>query len=87
MLDPDDALENISKIFDDFSDFCSKGGKVSEADTRSKIIDRILKEGLGWDEKDIRREGPIERGYLDYCITHSNRNLLVVEAKREGNTI
>lgn len=84
MLDPDDALENISKIFDDFSDFCSKGGKVSEADTRSKIIDRILKEGLGWDEKDIRREGPIERGYLDYCITHSNRNLLVVEAKREG---
>ena len=84
MLTPDEALSNISKIFEDFSEFCSKSGKVSEADTRSKIIDRILVEGLGWDEKDISREGPIVRGYFDYCISHNGRNLFVVEAKREG---
>lgn len=84
MLTPDDALENLTNIYTECADFCAKSGQVSEADTRAKIIDRILKEGLGWSEENIRREGAVNRGYFDYGLIHNQRYMFIVEAKREG---
>ncbi len=84
MNDPDKSFENLSIIYNDFSEFCSLAGNVSEADTRVKVIDRILKECLFWPESCIRREGSADRGYYDYIIENNNRKLLVIEAKKKG---
>jgi len=61
------------------------GAKLSEADTRSKIIDYILIEVLGWSEKDITREERcIESNtYLDYKLS-TNIPLFIVEAKKSN---
>ncbi len=85
MLHPDEGYEKLSKIYEDFSEFCSKRGQVTEADTRSQIIDRILKEVLGWPESVIGREDSVHQGFIDYVLSLPNgRNTIVVEAKKEG---
>ena len=84
MVDPDKCLSALSEIYTSFGKFCQKRGQVTEADTRAKVIDRILKEALGWPEDSFAREIPIHAGYLDYLLTFGNRNLLLIEAKREG---
>lgn len=85
MVHPDEALERLSKIYDEFGEFCAKRGNVSEADTRVKIIDRVLKEVLGWPEEVIARENPVNRGFVDYVLSSpGGRGLVIVEAKREG---
>jgi hypothetical protein len=53
----------------------------SEADTRSKLIDCILKESLGWQEDDIRRELSTDKKRLDYRLSTVNP-VVIVEAKR-----
>ncbi len=58
--------------------------KLSEADTRSKIIDVVFKDCLGWDEDDISREEHAENGFVDYVFHPSGQNLFVVEAKKNG---
>ena len=70
---------------------------MNEADTRATYIDPALKKA-GWGEVEgsrIRREFPITKGrligggkrsnpdYADYVLQYRNRNLAVVEAKRE----
>lgn len=55
----------------------------TEADTRAKLIDRILRECLGWTEAQIQRELHHESGFSDYVLSQ-NRPVLVVEAKREN---
>ena len=57
------------------------GGKLTESDTRSKLIDPIFKKILGWGENDIRREEPVASGYVDY-IFGSDFPYFHVEAKR-----
>lgn len=84
MIDPDQGLGVLSEIYTTFGDFCQKRGQVTEADTRVKVIDRIVKEVLDWPEQAIRREDNIKRGYIDYILSSPNRNLLLIEAKREG---
>lgn len=84
MVDSDEGLKALSKIYTDFGDFCKKRGQVTEADTRAKVIDRVLKEALGWPEDTFNREVPVHEGYLDYLLTYGKRNLVVIEAKREG---
>jgi hypothetical protein len=84
MIDPDQGLSVLSEIYTTFGDFCQKRGQVTEADTRAKVIDRILKEALGWPEDAFSREVPVHQGYLDYLLTYGKRNLVLVEAKREG---
>jgi len=84
MVDPDGGYRALSDIYDEFGTFCHKRGQVTEADTRAKVIDTILKEALGWPEQAIRREDNIKRGYIDYTLSSPSRNLLLVEAKREG---
>ncbi len=61
--------------------------RLTEADTRVKIIDVLLKDVLGWDEGAIRREtrsaGADDDGYIDYTLV-SECNRFLVEAKRSG---
>ena len=72
MSNPDLALGNLSSIYTEFSDFCLKRGNVSESDTRVKVIDRILREVLFWDEACVRRETNVKKGYVDYILQHAN---------------
>ena len=55
---------------------------LTESDTRSKLIDFILINVLGWSESDIRREGHVDNGYYDYHIKTAGISF-VIEAKRE----
>lgn len=48
MVHPDDSLTRLNQIKKDLQQFCESKGSVSEADTRAKIIDNILREVLGW---------------------------------------
>jgi hypothetical protein len=80
----DEYLDTLRVIRAEFGNFCSAHGDASESDTRSKIIDRILKEVCGWPEADICREEHVERGYIDYTLTVRGRAYIAVEAKRDG---
>lgn len=84
MINPDTALKKLNDIYTEFGSFCQKRGQVTEADTRAKVIDRILKEVLGWPEDAFGRELPVHQGYIDYLLVSGSRKLLLVEAKREG---
>jgi len=55
---------------------------LSETDTRSKLIDNILINVLGWEEEDIRREGHVASGYFDYKVSVPGI-YFIVEAKRQ----
>ena len=54
---------------------------LSESDTRSKLIDPLFRDVLGWNEAEIRREQPVERGFADYVLG-AEASYLLVEAKR-----
>lgn len=61
---------------------------LSESDTRSKIIDSIFKEVLGWDERNITREEVVkdpldETLYIDYVL-ESGKSKFLIEAKKSG---
>ncbi len=87
MSDPDLAFEKYKTLLIEFKSFCDSHGSVSEADTRVKLIDRVLKEVLNWQEPFITREdythGP-KSGFSDYKLTIKESPYVVVEAKREG---
>lgn len=55
--------------------------KLTEADTRAKLIDPLFKEVLGWREPEFRRETPVDSGYVDYTLGAESVYLLI-EAKR-----
>lgn len=55
----------------------------TEADTRSKFIDTLLINCLGWSEDDIRREVSADGLRLDYLLS-TTRPVLVIEAKKAG---
>ena len=77
-IGPDDALKNLSN-------FISKQwATLSEADTRSKIIDPLFTQCLNWQEIDFFREEHSDTGYLDYIFKISGKNTFVVEAKNIG---
>ncbi|GIP08228.1 hypothetical protein J1TS5_03980 [Paenibacillus macerans] len=62
-------------------DFLS--GNLNETETRNKIIDPLFKEVLGWNEKQITREGHLNKiGYYDYEF-ECDGNKFILEAKRE----
>jgi len=76
---PDQALENLNRLLE------KTWSELSESDTRSKIIDPLLKECLNWQEEDIIREEHVVSGYVDYVIRVRNKNKFIIEAKKEGN--
>ncbi len=55
---------------------------LTESDTRSKLIDYLLINVLGWQEEDIRREGHVSSGYFDYKVSIPGVHF-IVEAKRQ----
>ncbi|HEY7312674.1 MAG TPA: hypothetical protein VH643_25135 [Gemmataceae bacterium] len=83
MLDPDEALANLKQALKDFATFCGRRGGASEADTRVKLIDRVLVDVLGWPESNISREDHVNSGFIDYCLAANSTPMLAVEAKRE----
>ena len=80
-MDPDTGLQNLVKIRDEYAPIM---GSLNETETRAKIIDAILKESLGWGEKDIRREDHVDRGFTDYQLLVDENPRLVIEAKKAG---
>ena len=82
-MDPLDARSaNLDEIISWHAEFGVT--IVTEADTRFKIIDRVLTESLGWPREDIGTEEDTGLGKLDYKLTVDHAARLVVEAKREA---
>ena len=84
MADPDSALEELKKITEEFKSFVEGRGTVSEADTRVKLIDRIMVQVCRWPEASIVREEHVNSGYVDYILRVQNRPYVSVEAKKEA---
>lgn len=59
--------------------------KLTESDTRSKLIDFMLKDVLGWKEEDIIREERVieDNTYLDYKLS-TNIPQIIIEAKQSN---
>lgn len=83
--------ENFDKLYDEIRNNSITSETLSEADTRVKIIDTILKDVLSWPEKSISREertGDIEEvKFTDYRLKIKNKECIVVEAKKSGINI
>jgi hypothetical protein len=62
----------------------SQLGARNEATTRLQLIDRLFFNCLGWDRSDASLEVPQGREYADYTFA-APRQLLIVEAKKEGD--
>lgn len=75
----DKSFEEFEKFYFEFEKIKDKD--ISESDTRSKILDYLIKNILGWGEDEINREGYVKEGYFDYEIRSSNFNF-IVEAKK-----
>lgn len=80
--------DNIQEILD-----LSKSLKLqnaNEAETRKKVIDKILAEALNWNENDISYEERVSEDgsitYADYIIRTAN-TAFIVEAKRIGEAL
>lgn len=59
--------------------------KLSEADTRFKIIDEILVDILKWPKETITTEKYVEGNRADYVLNDMNQSpILVVESKKNG---
>lgn len=90
-MDFDGANRIFDKLFEDVENNKITPETLTEADTRVKIIDIILKEVLCWPENNISREertDDIERvKFTDYRLKINNKNHLVVEAKKSGINI
>lgn len=88
----DDRLKALIAIQDDFRSFCAAEGAASEADTRAKVIDRILTEVLGWPEEAVVREKYVplpddedtRKGFIDYTLSALGKKLICAEAKKES---
>ena len=79
MTDYDKSFEALLEFEKNSTIFLS--ADLSEADTRSKILDKVLIDILGWTEFDIEREGWVRVGFFDYEIRTSTFQF-VVEAKK-----
>ena len=84
MAEPDSALTALKQIIQEFAAFVTDRNSVSEADTRVKLIDRVLVQVLGWPEEAITREEHVVSGFIDYSLVVQTRRYVAVEAKKEG---
>lgn len=76
----DSAYENLEKFEGTiFNDLQNK--PLTESDTRSKILDYLLIQILGWDESEIERERYVVEGYFDYELRTPTFQFLI-EAKK-----
>ena len=79
MLKIDDSKNNFETYKTSITDFVEND--LNESDTRSKLIDTLLIDVLGWSEADIKREGKVESGYFDYQVSAPGITF-IIEAKR-----
>ncbi|MDP8931717.1 MAG: ATP-binding protein, partial [Actinomycetota bacterium] len=85
-MEPLDAgFQALQRIRDELPDYADT--VVTEADTRLKVIDRILREVLGWPLGEIHAEEAAGPGFVDYKLTVNDLARLVVEAKRDGRDL
>ena len=75
----DEAKNKFEEFKNKYEDL--KSSDLSESDTRSKVIDFVLKDILGWNEDNIQREEHVDHGYYDYRLDISGFRM-VVEAKK-----
>ena len=89
MITKEEMKKELQRIINDYKDNYSKERKqmMSEDDTRRKFIDPLLKNVLGWEEKDIDSQTPIEslnpEGHMrraDYSYPRIPK--IIVEAKK-----
>lgn len=78
-MHPDVSYANFLKIHTTYS---NNAVNYNEADTRSKIIDFILRDCLDWDEQYISRENKNVAGYTDYELNINGHPILIIEAKK-----
>ncbi len=79
----DQAFERLLKIKAEIKAAIAAG--PNEADTRLKVLDRILFEVLEWKHDAVFTEPPTPSGYIDYLLTiGERRGAMVVEAKKVG---
>jgi len=79
MINIDESKHNFEIYKQQITDFIKDD--LNESDTRSKLIDALLINILGWTEADIKREGKLDSGYFDYQISAPGINF-IIEAKR-----
>ena len=79
MKNIDESYVAFKKFRGDYESY--KDVDLSESDTRSKLLDTILIDILGWEEVDIEREGYLKPRYFDYELKTSIFRF-VVEAKK-----
>lgn len=77
----DKAFDDLRKLIESRALMLRTSPKLSEADTRAKLIDPLFRDVLGWSEVEIRREAPASTGWADYVLG-ADLALLLVEAKR-----
>lgn len=75
----DKSLQAFNNFVQQFEAF--KASDLSESDTRSKLIDFMFKDVLGWAEEDILREESVDSGYYDYKFSTSDF-AFIIEAKK-----
>ena len=80
----DESKDHFDEFVNNYETY--KSLNMSESDTRSKLIDTVLIDVLGWNEADIRREGHVDSGYFDYKISIAGLSL-IIEAKRQYNDL
>ena len=79
----DQAFERLLKIRAEIKAAIAAG--PNEADTRLKVLDRILFEVLEWKHNAVFTEPPTPSGYIDYLLTITERRgAMVIEAKKVG---
>ena len=78
------AFERFSKLVPSIEAELKNGS--NEADTRLKVLDRILFEVLDWKHEAVFVEPYTASGYIDYLLTvGERRGALIIEAKRAGH--
>ena len=84
MVTIDEAYAKFELYKTNYEEYKVKDQDLSESDTRSKLIDFLFIDVLGWSERDIKREGHVDCGFYDYHFKIAGISF-VVEAKRELN--
>lgn len=80
------GYEDGKAALDDLIDWYGENESLvdrNEATTRLHLIDRLLREVLGWPAEEVVCEHRIENQYADYALGKPATRL-IVEAKREG---
>ncbi|WP_186023122.1 hypothetical protein [Burkholderia gladioli] len=81
--------DDIDEAFKVFTAIVSEADNISrstwsEADTRLKVIDRVLFDVLGWSRNDAGVEERAGSGFTDYTLRKRGSARVIVEAKKDS---